>query len=137
MHRVGCRGAEIRDAWHRHEIMVHERINCHCPAPSSKDVIELDFIHGTTPKHEFPSLFTQNIDTIMRVNNNLGRGSLLQEVMQDELLQSGDENDDGNSLNCHTGAEMRQRWKAAEVQTRCRYGGAGVCIGARASKVQV
>ena len=57
--------------------------------------------------------------------------------MQDELLQSGDENDDGNSLNCHTGAEtMRQRWKAAEVQ-RCRYGGAGVCIGARASKVQV
>ncbi len=82
--------------------------------PSSKDAIERsilksDFIqlidtiiNGTTPEHEYPSLFTQNIDTIMRVigynsfnNNNVGRGSLLQEIMQDEISQSNE--NDGNS----------------------------------------
>jgi len=88
--------------------------------PSSKDATERsrlksDFIklidtiiNGTTPEHEFPSLFTQNIDTIMRVigynsNSNSvgarggGGGSLLQEIMQDELLQSNE--NDGNSQN--------------------------------------
>ena len=53
-------------------------------------------IDGNTPEHEYPSLFTQNIDTIMKVigysNNDNKRGrSLLDEIMQEAAVQSNND----------------------------------------------
>lgn len=60
-----------------------------------------NIIHGNTTENEYPSLFTQNIDTIMKVigyssndaNVDREKGSLLDEIVQEAILQPNDNND--------------------------------------------
>lgn len=78
------------------------------PSSSSNDVNERSrlksefiqllntIIDGNIPVDEYPSLFTQNMDTIMKVigDSNVGGGkSMLEEIMNEESQQSSETND--------------------------------------------
>ncbi len=69
-------------------------------------------IYGNTPENEYPSLFTQYIDTVMKVigysnHDNRGGGSLLDEILQEAVLQSND--DDSTTTSATTTAAAANR----------------------------
>ena len=100
------------------------------PSSSSNDVNERSrlksefiqllntIIDGNKPVDEYPSLFTQNMDTIMKVigDSNVGGGkSMLEEIMNEESQQSSETNDITTTTTDTTGNRVDQITDAVEL----------------------